>query len=76
VPAPCATGASRSARLVFQSVSDDPAGPDSMASPHVAGLAGLLAGQGRSRDQVRTRIESAADRTSVLAPGGQRAAST
>ena len=34
----------------------------SMATPHVAGLAGLLASQGRSRDNVRYRIETYADR--------------
>jgi thermitase len=34
----------------------------SMASPHVAGLAGLLAGEGTERDQVRSQIESRADR--------------
>ncbi|WP_173916840.1 S8 family peptidase [Halobacillus sp. Marseille-Q1614] len=36
----------------------------SMASPHVAGLAGLLAGQGRSNSQIRTAIENSADRIS------------
>jgi thermitase len=36
----------------------------SMASPHVAGLAGLLVAQGRSRDQVRSQIESKTDRIS------------
>ena len=39
----------------------------SMATPHVAGLAGLLFGQGRSRDQVRYRIERTA--TDLGAPG-------
>jgi len=34
----------------------------SMASPHVAGLAGLLAAQGRSKTEVRNRIESRIDR--------------
>ncbi|SDQ66860.1 S8 family peptidase [Virgibacillus salinus] len=33
----------------------------SMASPHVAGLAGLLAGQGRDNDQIRAAIENTAD---------------
>ncbi|UOQ91591.1 S8 family peptidase [Halobacillus shinanisalinarum] len=33
----------------------------SMASPHVAGLAGLLAGQGRSNSQIRAAIENTAD---------------
>ncbi|MGF2615761.1 peptidase S8 [Rossellomorea vietnamensis] len=33
----------------------------SMASPHVAGLAGLLAGQGRSNSQIRAAIEQTAD---------------
>ncbi|MBP1948660.1 S8 family peptidase [Virgibacillus litoralis] len=33
----------------------------SMASPHVAGLAGLLAGQGRNNDQIRAAIENTAD---------------
>ncbi|MGM0846658.1 MAG: S8 family peptidase [Bacillota bacterium] len=33
----------------------------SMAAPHVAGLAGLLAGQGRSNSQIRTAIEQTAD---------------
>jgi len=33
----------------------------SMAAPHVAGLAGLLVGQGYGRDQVRSRIESKTD---------------
>lgn len=32
----------------------------SMASPHVAGLAGLLAAQGRSRTEIRNRIERTA----------------
>ncbi|WP_257349863.1 S8 family peptidase [Pseudalkalibacillus decolorationis] len=36
----------------------------SMASPHVAGLAGLLAGQGRSNYQIRQAIEQTADNTS------------
>jgi thermitase len=34
----------------------------SMAAPHVAGLAGLLASKGLSRDQIRRQIESSADR--------------
>ncbi|WP_082234524.1 S8 family peptidase [Halobacillus massiliensis] len=34
----------------------------SMASPHVAGLAGLLAGQGRSNTQIRAAIQNTADR--------------
>ena len=34
----------------------------SMASPHVAGVAGLLASKGLTRDQIRSRIESTADR--------------
>ncbi len=33
----------------------------SMASPHVAGLAGLLAGQGRNNVQIRQAIEQTAD---------------
>jgi thermitase len=33
----------------------------SMASPHVAGLAGLLASQGRSNSQIRQAIEQTAD---------------
>ncbi|MFC4556868.1 S8 family peptidase [Virgibacillus kekensis] len=33
----------------------------SMASPHVAGLAGLLAGQGRSNAEIRSAIENTAD---------------
>jgi thermitase len=33
----------------------------SMASPHVAGLAGLLASQGRSNDEIRQAIEQTAD---------------
>ncbi|ARI79079.1 alkaline serine protease [Halobacillus mangrovi] len=33
----------------------------SMASPHVAGLAGLLASQGRSNSEIRTAIEQTAD---------------
>jgi thermitase len=33
----------------------------SMASPHVAGLAGLLAGQGRSNVEIRQAIENTAD---------------
>ncbi|WP_079525253.1 S8 family peptidase [Halobacillus hunanensis] len=33
----------------------------SMASPHVAGLAGLLAGQGRNNVQIRAAIENTAD---------------
>ncbi|WLD93833.1 S8 family peptidase [Alkalihalobacillus sp. AL-G] len=33
----------------------------SMASPHVAGLAGLLAGQGRNNAQIRAAIEQTAD---------------
>ncbi|SDJ82617.1 S8 family peptidase [Sediminibacillus albus] len=33
----------------------------SMASPHVAGLAGLLAGQGRNNSQIRQAIEQTAD---------------
>ncbi|WP_245830976.1 S8 family peptidase [Sediminibacillus massiliensis] len=33
----------------------------SMASPHVAGLAGLLAGQGRSNSEIRQAIEQTAD---------------
>lgn len=33
----------------------------SMASPHVAGLAGLLASQGRSNSDIRTAIEQTAD---------------
>ncbi|CDQ20223.1 S8 family peptidase [Halobacillus karajensis] len=33
----------------------------SMASPHVAGLAGLLASQGRSNTEIRTAIEQTAD---------------
>jgi thermitase len=33
----------------------------SMASPHVAGLAGLLAGQGRSNLEIRQAIENTAD---------------
>ncbi|MGM7703442.1 S8 family peptidase [Pseudalkalibacillus sp. Hm43] len=36
----------------------------SMASPHVAGLAGLLAAQGRSASQIRAAIENTADATS------------
>jgi thermitase len=36
----------------------------SMASPHVAGLAGLLAAQGRSASQIRAAIENTADNTS------------
>jgi thermitase len=36
----------------------------SMASPHVAGLAGLLASKGLSRDQIRRQIESTADHIS------------
>ncbi|WP_261133522.1 S8 family peptidase [Bacillus sp. Marseille-Q3570] len=36
----------------------------SMASPHVAGLAGLLAGQGRSNSQIRAAIENTADNIS------------
>jgi thermitase len=34
----------------------------SMASPHVAGLAGLLAAKGLNASQIRTQIESTADR--------------
>lgn len=33
-----------------------------MASPHLAGLTGLLAGEGTERDKVRSQIESRADR--------------
>ncbi|WP_349409380.1 S8 family peptidase [Pseudalkalibacillus sp. SCS-8] len=36
----------------------------SMASPHVAGLAALLAAQGRSASQIRAAIENTADPTS------------
>ena len=36
----------------------------SMATPHVAGLAGLLASQGHDRSTVRSKIESTADRIS------------
>ncbi|WP_370589259.1 S8 family peptidase [Thermoactinomyces sp. CICC 10521] len=36
----------------------------SMATPHVAGLAGLLASQGRSNSQIRAAIENTADRIS------------
>ncbi|MDR6226518.1 thermitase [Desmospora profundinema] len=36
----------------------------SMAAPHVAGLAGLLAAQGRSNSQIRTAIQNSADRIS------------
>jgi thermitase len=32
-----------------------------MATPHVAGLAGLLASKGLARDQIRQQIESTAD---------------
>jgi thermitase len=34
----------------------------SMASPHVAGVAGLLSSRGLTRDQIRSRIESTSDR--------------
>ncbi|SEM99016.1 S8 family peptidase [Lihuaxuella thermophila] len=36
----------------------------SMATPHVAGLAGLLAAQGRSNSQIRAAIQNTADRIS------------
>ncbi|WP_408009318.1 S8 family peptidase [Pseudalkalibacillus sp. A8] len=36
----------------------------SMASPHVSGLAGLLAGQGRNNSQIRAAIENTADNIS------------
>jgi thermitase len=36
----------------------------SMATPHVSGLAGLLASQGKGRDAIRSSIESTADRIS------------
>lgn len=36
----------------------------SMASPNVAGLAGLLAGQGRNNSQIRAAIENTADKIS------------
>jgi thermitase len=36
----------------------------SMATPHVAGLAGLLAAQGRSNSNIRAAIQNTADRIS------------
>jgi thermitase len=35
-----------------------------MATPHVAGLAALLASQGRSNSQIRAAIENTADKIS------------
>ncbi|WP_240511802.1 S8 family serine peptidase [Paludifilum halophilum] len=36
----------------------------SMASPHVVGLTGLLAGQGRTNSEIRTAIENGSDNIS------------
>ena len=44
----------------------------SMASPHVAGLAGLLASQGRTKDGIRAAIESNTDGSLNIAPGRGR----